>query len=404
MRRLSLFSETFHIYTVSELTAKIGETLGRNFREILVEGEISNLRFYPSGHLYFTLKDEFSSIKAVIFNFSERYGDLFLKDGLSVILKGRIEVYERRGEYQFIVEEIELRGLGLLYRQFELLKRRLFEEGLFDEKRKKPIPFLPQRIGIITSPAGAAIRDMIKIITKKSDNFCILLFPVKVQGEEALFEIIEGIEYFNRTKEVDVIVLARGGGSFEDLQPFNEELLARAIDRSELPVVTGIGHEIDYTIADFVADLRAPTPTAAADLLVKEKKEVVKLIKEEEKRLFEAFKRYLDGKKRRLEESKSKLLERKDFFQRKKFYLDEISSELYYKFKFLFEKKRKRLENLSQRLFDLNPENILKRGYSITVKGDGKIVFRADEVIEGEELKVRLSRGALDVSVLKKAL
>lgn len=391
-----------HVYTVSELTARISDCLHRNFKTVLVEGEISNLKLYPSGHLYFTLKDDFACIKAVVFNFPVKFSSELLKNGLTVTVRARIDVYEKRGEYQLVVEDMEIRGLGVLFQRFEALKRRLFEEGLFDERRKRPIPVLPRRIGIITSPAGAAIKDMLKIIKRKFENMGVLIFPVKVQGSEAAFEIVEGIEYFNATKEVDVIILGRGGGSIEDLQPFNEEIVARAIYKSDIPVVAGIGHEIDYTIADFVADLRAPTPTAAADVVVREKSELERMIEEGRERLKNAFRKRIEREKERLRSYRIELKERKYFLDENRMYLDELSTDLTQNMSSLLEGKRKELETLSQRLSDLNPLGVLKRGYSITMKRDGIVVRDQAEVKKGEELNVVLYKGSIKVSVLPK--
>jgi len=400
--RPSVLPGPYHIYTVSELTAHISDCLQKNFKNVFVEGEISNLRFYPSGHLYFTLKDDLASIRAVVFNFPFRFSMDLIKDGLTVVVRGRLDVYERRGEYQLVVEDLEITGLGILFQKFEMLKRRLLKEGLFDEKRKRPIPLLPRRIGIITSPAGAAIRDMLRIIAEKFDNMGVLIFPVRVQGSEAALEIVEGIEYFNRTKEVDVIILGRGGGSVEDLQPFNEETVARAIYRSDIPIVTGIGHEIDYTIADFVADLRAPTPTKAAEVAVRAKSDLKATIGAQKDKMKEALKRILERERERLSSYRIELIQRRDFLDENRIYLDELGRGLLQGMRGLLESRRKGLDGLSQRLLDLNPLGVLKRGYSITVKKDGRVVADKEEVEEGEELEIILHRGQLGVTVLSK--
>lgn len=388
------------IYTVSELSSEIRRSLQSQFKEVFVQGEISNLRLYHSGHLYFSLKDDFSVIKCVMFNFAERYFGEVLKDGIMVLVRGRVDVYEKRGEYQLIIDEIETRGLGILAIRFELLKRRLKEEGIFDEKWKKRIPLLPASVGIITSPKGAAIRDMLKVVDRKFENMHIQIFPVRVQGIGAHIEIIEGIEYFNRTKSVDVIIVARGGGSIEDLAPFNEESLARAIFASKIPVVSGVGHEIDFTICDLVSDLRAPTPLAAADMVIPDKTKLKETILELEERLRRALKNLVEKMRGRIERLTLLLRERRTFFERQRLFLDELEEEMIEIMKNYVAEKRDRLSSLIQRISDLNPESILKRGYSITLKSTTKEVVKSkDQVGLNEELFVLLYDGKITVLV-----
>ena len=388
------------VYTVSQITSRIRESLHKQFRDVLVEGEISNFKLYPSGHLYFTLKDETSQLRTVMFDFYGRYPENFIKDGTAVICRGRIDVYEKRGEYRLLVDDLEVRGLGLLQIQFQMLKEKLFKEGLFEASRKRPLPLLPLKIGIITSPAGAAIRDMLKIISQKHDNMGVLIYPVRVQGEGAGLEIVEGIAYFNREKEVDVIILGRGGGSLEDLACFNDEALARAIYASEIPIVSAVGHEIDFTIADFVADVRAPTPTAAADMVVKDKGELLAAIAGMEEKLRGSMKRRVEGLRLLLYHSFVELKERKDLFTRHRIYVDEISSTLVRAVTATLEQRRVKLDGLGQRLEDLNPQNILKRGYSITVKKDTREVLKGTDQIErNDSVTVKLFKGELDCIV-----
>lgn len=391
------------IYTVSELTAQIKKSINSQFQDVLVEGEVSNMKLYPSGHLYFTLKDDFAMINAVVFNYYGKYPEDVMKDGIAVICKGRVDVYERRGQYQLLVDEIEVKGLGLLQLKFQMLKEKLFKEGIFDVSRKKTIPLLPERIGIITSPMGAAIRDMLKIIFGKFENMSVTICPVKVQGDEACYEIVEAITHFNKTKDVDVIIIGRGGGSFEDLAPFNEEIVARAIYDSEVPIVSGIGHEIDFTIADFVADVRAPTPTAAADLVVKGKKELLDIIVNMKNALEQNIKGRLEKARFSLYQGAMELKERKDFIVTYRMYLDEILNNLIHGFTLYFRDKKGQIETLTQRIKDLSPDNILKRGYSITVKRDTKeVVVSTGQVVKGEDLLVKLHKGELGVSVQEK--
>jgi exodeoxyribonuclease VII large subunit len=390
------------VLTVSQLTSRVRDCISRSFRDVIVEGEVSNFKVYPSGHLYFTLKDDASSIKAVMFNYQGKCRSDLIKDGTAVICKGRIDVYEKRGEYRLIADQIEVRGLGLLQIKFELLKEKLFKEGLFEAARKRPLPFLPRRVGIVTSPAGAAITDMLKIIYGKFENMAVRIYPVRVQGDQACQEVVAGIEHFNSEGDVDVIILGRGGGSLEDLACFNEEAVARAICASRIPIVSGVGHEIDFTIADFVADVRAPTPTAAADMVVRDKGELADMLAGVRERLVGLMLKRLEGARLVLARDASALKEQRTLLIRHKMYLDELSNNLQNAFSTLFGERRVRLQACSQRLMDLNPDNILKRGYSITTRADTSAVVReAAQVAAGEQVRVRLFRGGLDCKVEK---
>ena len=391
---------SIEIYTVSQLTSGIKHAINSQFRDIFVEGEVSNAKLYPSGHLYFTLKDSNAMLKAVFFGYAKRYPVDIVKDGAAVICRGRVDVYEKRGEYQLITDIVEVKGLGLLQLKFQMLKEKLFKEGLFLPEKKKSIPILPQRIGIVTSPAGAAIRDMLKIIYGKFDNMTVEIYPVKVQGDDACFEIVDGIDYFNKSNEVDIIILGRGGGSLEDLAPFNEEMVARAIYASKIPVITGVGHEIDFTIADFVADVRAPTPTAAADIAVRNKLEFLEMFENTKNALRQSMKKKIEKSKLMLYENVMELKGKKDIFTSYRMYLDELLNNLLHGFSNYFKSQQTRLDNITQRLIDLNPEGILKRGYSITMKrGLGIIVTDASQVSPGEELSITLSSGRLEATV-----
>ena len=273
------------ILTVSELTRRVKDLLEAQFPSAWVEGEISNFTAATSGHLYFTLKDANAQLSAVMFRGSAAKLNFKLKDGLQVIAFGQVSVYEKRGQYQLIVGQMMPKGLGALQLAFEELKQRLAKEGLFDPARKKPIPTLPQRIGLVTSPSGAAIRDFLNIIGRRYPNVHIVINPVRVQGAGAAEEIAAAIDEFNALELADVLIVTRGGGSLEDLWAFNEEIVARAIARSRIPTISAVGHEIDFTIADFVADLRAPTPSAAAELVVKAKEEFASLVQQHQNRL-----------------------------------------------------------------------------------------------------------------------
>ncbi|MGA7914861.1 MAG: exodeoxyribonuclease VII large subunit [Candidatus Acidiferrales bacterium] len=274
-------------WKVSELTARIRELLESALPDVWVEGEVSNCHAAQSGHCYFTLKDAKAQIRCVCFRDQMRTLKFKPEDGLHITVRGSLSVYDARGEYQIYVTNIEPVGLGALQLAFEQLKKKLHSEGLFDQARKKPLPVLPRCIGVVTSPTGAAIRDILRVLKRRFPNAQVSVYPTKVQGTSAAGEIVQALEYFNRAKTVDVLILARGGGSLEDLWAFNEEILARAIFASEIPVITGVGHETDFTIADFVADLRAPTPSAAAEIVVKSRQEFEQHIAEHQRHLIQ---------------------------------------------------------------------------------------------------------------------
>lgn len=261
------------LYTVAELSLAVKDLLETGFPDVWVTGEVSNFRSAASGHYYFTLKDASAQLRAVCFRNQARYLKFKPQDGLSVIARGRLSVYEARGEYQLYVEYLEPAGVGALQLAFEQLKKKLAAEGLFDQARKKPLPVLPCAIGVVTSSGGAAIRDILRVINRRFPNMNVFLYPATVQGSSAAAEIVEGIEFFNRNPVVDVMIVGRGGGSLEDLWPFNEEIVARAIAASGIPVISAVGHETDFTISDFVADHRAPTPSAAAEVAVHRKED-----------------------------------------------------------------------------------------------------------------------------------
>ncbi len=262
------------VWTVRDLVVAVRTHIEREYSDIWVEGEISNFRAHDSGHLYFTLKDQSAQIKAVMFRSQARLLRFRPENGMQVVGRGRVTIYEDRGELQISAEYLEPKGAGALQVAFEQLKAKLEAEGLFDAARKKPIPTLPRRIGIVTSPQAAALRDILNVLRRRHDTAGILIFPAQVQGEAAALEVTSGIRYFNKARNVDVIIVARGGGSAEDLAAFNHEGLARAIAASEIPVISAIGHETDFTIIAFVADLRAPTPSAAAELVIRSRQEV----------------------------------------------------------------------------------------------------------------------------------
>lgn len=289
------------VLTVTELTRHIKSLLEDYIGFVWVVGEVSNLRRPTSGHLYFTLKDAESQIAVVMFKNRNVRLRFRLEDGMAVIAGGLVSVYERRGNYQIIAEELEPRGVGALQLAFEQLKEKLQKEGLFDPEHKKPLPMLPQRIGIVTSPTGAAIRDILNVIQRRFSNVHVLIYPVLVQGEQAAGQIAQGIADVDRLANVDVIIVSRGGGSLEDLWAFNEEIVARAIYECETPVISAVGHEIDFTIADFVSDVRAPTPSAAAELVVQERETLAEGIEALEKQLDGYIRQFMDSLRHRVQ-------------------------------------------------------------------------------------------------------
>ncbi len=440
---------TRQIFTVSELTAKIRDLLGKNFMDILVQGEISNCREAQSGHIYFTLKDDRAQVRCVFFKQQQRGIKFRPEDGLQVTLRGSISVYEQRGEYQIYVENLEPVGRGALQLAFEQLKKRLEAEGLFDAKRKKPLPLLPSRIGIITSPRGAAVRDVVRILTRRFPNVHLTVYPVRVQGEGSAEEIVKALKFFNVKKIVDVLILARGGGSMEDLWSFNEEIVARAIFASEIPVISGVGHETDFTIADFVADLRASTPSAAAELVVQTRAEFDKHIAELREtlaglvryRLLElsrrvhelsarrGFRRPLDllrqqrqrademtsrlalGLRARLEQSRKRFTAAHlrivsfDFrvtISAFRLRLEKRTADLGVRIERLLRAKRDRLEKFFLQLNERSPLKVLERGYAIATDAAGNLLRDAAQVTLGDTVAIQLHRGKLSTEVKRK--
>ncbi len=429
------------IYTVGALTEEIRGLLEEHFDFVWVEGEISNFRSPSSGHYYMVLKDEKAQIRAVMFRPQTRYLKFTPEDGMKVIVQGRIGVYQPRGEYQIILDYLEPLGIGALALAFEQLKEKLAAEGLFDEEIKRPLPFLPQRVAVITSPTGAAIRDFLKIIHRRFANIEIIVVPVKVQGDEATAEMVEALDTVNRELNVDVIVLTRGGGSLEDLWAFNQEELALAIRASRIPVVSAVGHEIDITISDLAADLRAPTPSAAAELIVMEKESLVERFKGMRGRLELYTKTYLSNLNQqlallakglrdprkgiadswmRLDELHGWLLKLIDLTikERQKNVRGESRALLLYSpIKLLgsleqqinfqrralilmilkrLKENRMALSHFGERLKDLNPSSVMERGYSITRKLPEKVILKdVAGLTKGDHVGVTLAKGEL---------
>jgi exodeoxyribonuclease VII large subunit len=383
------------VFTVSQLNNILNDLIESAFQTVYVEGEISNLKPYSSGHVYFILKDEKAQIRGIIFRDTVNKLKFELKDGLKIICYGRIDYYTVRGEINLVVYEIIPKGIGELQLAFEQLKKKLEQEGLFDVKRKKKIPMLPQKIGVVTSPDGAAIRDILTVIRRRFTNVEILLYPVKVQGETAKDEIAEGIKFLNDNfPYLDVLLVGRGGGSIEDLWAFNEEVVARAIAASKIPVISCVGHEIDYTIADYVADLRAPTPSAAAELVVKSKEELKHKIENYAVRLVQNVRQLLNFYQNKVQQ----IATRRIFVSPQVFYEDkieellDIEKKLSIFVKHFLEVNLHKINLYREKLNLLSPNNVLSRGYAI-VWYKNKVVKDVNILKLKDEVKVQLYKG-----------
>ncbi|HLJ24201.1 MAG TPA: exodeoxyribonuclease VII large subunit [Candidatus Acidoferrales bacterium] len=437
------------IWSVAELTARISGVLSTQFSNLWVEGEVSNYRPAQSGHLYFTLKDAKAQIKCVCFRSQAIRLKFRPEDGLKLIVRGSLGVYEPRGEYQIYVEHIEPSGVGGLQLAFEQLKKRLDAEGLFDEARKKPLPMLPARIGVVTSPRGAAVRDIIRILRRRFPNLHLIVYPVRVQGEGAAEEIAAALKYFDRKQSVEVILLARGGGSIEDLWAFNEESVARAISACTIPIVSGVGHETDFTIADFVADVRASTPSAAAEIVVRSRQEFQRHLLELEHKISQRTRYVLLEYRHHLKELATHIGFRRleDLLRRHRQQTDELTSrlaaalenridalrhrytiagtriasfdlrarirslglrlvqrstELGVRMERLLVGKIQRLETLRVQLDERSPLRVLQRGYAICTDADGNVLSAVDQVALGAEVSVQLARGRLGAEVKRR--
>ena len=382
------------IYRVSELTREIKQVLEMSFPRLWVEGEISNFKRHSSGHLYFTLKDEGSQISCAMWRFRAN-GLLFEpRDGMQVLVEGEVQVYEKGGYYQLIVHQIQPAGVGALQLRFEQLKQKLRAEGLFEEVHKKALPEYPERVGVVTSPTGAAIRDIISVIRRRFPSVEILLYPVRVQGEGAAEEIARAIREFNIYGQVDVLIVGRGGGSLEDLWAFNEEEVARAIFESRIPVISAVGHEVDFSIADFVADRRAPTPSAAAEMAVKDRLELLGVLRYYQEKLAGLLLQRLKHTRERIQAIQNSYAFRKpgDLIYQKMLRVDELERLLQQSLGHSLALRRQRLDALRLQLEALNPAAILRRGYSITFK-NGQIVKDVNQLDVLDIVQVQLARG-----------
>ena len=437
------------IWSVSDLTARIRDLLAGDFSGIFVEGEVSNAHAAQSGHLYFTLKDARAQIRCVCFRTQLMRVKFRPEDGLHVTVRGSVSVYEQRGEYQIYVENVEPVGLGALQLAFEQLKKRLDAEGLFSAESKKPLPMLPERVGLITSPHGAAVRDVVRILRRRFPNLHLIVYPVRVQGEGAAGEIVTAIKYFNRKQTIDVLILARGGGSLEDLWAFNEENVVRAIAACTIPIITGIGHETDFTIADFAADVRASTPSAAAELVVQSRQEFDRHLAELRHKLGQHMRYKLLEARHRLRDLAIDrgLRQLEDLFRRSRQHTDELTAQLadglrgrldrarrryttasthllqvdlrarFRTFALKLEQassglslrieralvlRRQRLDRLRLQLEERSPLRVLERGYAICYDAAGNVVRAADDVPIGDRIRVQLARGRLGAEVKDK--
>jgi len=434
------------VWSVSELSRRLAATLDERFPTVWVEGEISNFKVYGSGHAYFTLKDEGAQLRAVLFRNRVRRIRFEPADGLHVLAFGAVEIYAQRGEYQLVVELLEPRGLGALQLAFEQLKERLGREGLFDAARKRALPRFPRKIGVVTSPSGAALHDMLRVIGRRFGEIHVVVAPAKVQGDGAAQEIAQGVRELNALGGVDVIIVGRGGGSLEDLWAFNDEMLARTIAASKIPVISAVGHEVDYTIADFVADVRAATPSQAAELVVREKQAVAESVGELRRRLVRAMSRRLETQRdrleavrerrvltdprrplreltRRLDEATARLLRAAKSSLRHAAHrvelatrdlrgrnpvartrqdrrrLDDLAGRLDRALARGLDRRRHRLVGVAGRLDSLSPLAVLGRGYSLTLTASGAIVRSAGQVAVGDEVGVMLHEGRLAARV-----
>jgi exodeoxyribonuclease VII large subunit len=435
------------IFTVSELNSAIAAVLGGEFSDIWVSGEISGARLATSGHYYFTLKERDSQVRCVAFRSAHRYWKFKPQDGLAVLARGRLDVYEARGEYQLLVESLEPQGYGALQLAFEQLKKKLAAEGLFAAARKRPLPRFPRRIGIVTSPRGAVIADLIHVLSRRFPGIHVRLFPALVQGEGSVEEVRRGIEFFSRNSWADVLIVARGGGSLEDLWTFNEEAVARAIAASRVPVVSAVGHETDVTIADFVADLRAPTPSAAAELVVPIRADLLERVAIARAKAAQALRyrlallerrlrqqgidrawnilhRRIGRSLQRIDEQEYRMRERlraliaarererralevrlRRFDMRPRLSADRRRMEAAHanaltRITAHLARRRRAWEQLALKLSQLSPLRILERGYAI-VSADGHILKDASAALPGRQIHVRLAKGELDATVAR---
>lgn len=381
------------IATVSQINSYLKRLLDSNeiLNDIWIKGEISNFKLHYSGHMYITLKDEGGVLKAVMFKNSALRLKFNPADGMKVLARGRISVYEAGGSYQLYIEEMIPDGVGTLYLAYEQLKRKLEVEGLFSDEYKKPIPRFPEKIGVVTAATGAAVRDIINVITRRFPYTQIILYPTLVQGPGAASEISRAIKYFNESFKVDTLIVGRGGGSIEDLWAFNEETVARAIFESQIPVISAVGHETDFTIADFVSDLRAPTPSAAAEMAVPSVAEIYSGLSSYFARILQAENNFI--KRKRLELNNLKIKTPKDYLNERSMLLDSYVKSIEKNFSLKLLESKKSFGEICAKLEALSPLSVMARGYAIAEDSDGNIIKSAKDLKKNTEFDLRLCDG-----------
>lgn len=424
MNRTFANQSRVQVFTVTELTRQIRALIEGHFSGVCVEGELSNVRQPPSGHCYFTIKDEAAQLRSVIWRSDMRALPFVPRDGIRVRAFGSLSVYERDGSYQIIVKRMEEAGKGSLQAAFEALKRKLAEEGLFDVDRKRKLPLLPRHIGVVTSPTGAAIRDILNVLGRRFPNLHVVIAPARVQGDGAAAEIAEAIDLLNRQGGIDVMIVGRGGGSLEDLWSFNEEIVARAIARSDIPIISAVGHETDFTICDFVADVRAPTPSAAAEIVVGRKDEFLGALRQHSQAMTRLLKlNFLETRGRfrsaassyvfrepgnaakvyrqkveRLQTQSRHALERS--FRDGQQQTDDCSGRMTNAVKTMFAARVQQVRSLERQLTAYNPLAVLQRGYSITLNAQGRAIRSPDEVKVGDRIMTKVGKGDFKSEVI----
>lgn len=391
------------IYTVSRLNNEVRLMLEESFRFVWVEGEISNFAAPHSGHWYFSLKDPCAQVRCAMFKGNQRKLGFIPKDGMHVLIGARVSLYPNRGEYQLIAEIMEERGEGKLRRAYELLRKKLEDAGLFDPAHKKPLPVFPKQIGVITSATGAAIRDILTVLKRRFSFLPVIIYPTLVQGDTAAPAIVKAIEIANRRNECDVLILARGGGSLEDLWPFNEEIVAHAIFASQIPIISGVGHEVDFTISDYVADLRAPTPSAAAEIAVPDGEELLKKLTRYQQQLPRLLQNKLKSLKQHLHWMEKHLLQQhpKRRLLEKMQSLDLSELRLITLMTNLLQARQTTLGQAAAKLDALSPLATLRRGYAIASTENGEIIRTGKEVKPGDAMSVRVKKAIIHCNVQK---
>ena len=391
---------TLPILTVSQLNREVRDILESAFPYIWIEGEISNFACPSSGHWYFSLKDAVASVRCAMFASRNRALKFQPESGMHVIAKAKVSLYEGRGEYQLIIESLEIAGFGALQKAFEQLKLKLANEGLFDITYKKPIPTLAKQIGVITSPTGAAIRDILSVLKRRFSSLPIIIYPTAVQGVEAGKQIVQALQIANERNECDVLIVARGGGSIEDLWPFNEEIVARAIFASKIPIISGVGHEIDITIADFVADHRAATPSAAAELVSPDRAEWLATLVKFGSRLNYLMQKYIEQKALQLDWLAQRLRDPQQQLIDQMQKLQQFEQRIIQAMRYALQEKQNKVIHLSQSLNAISPLSTLNRGYAIITRDlTGEIIRKSSQIDLNEKITARLAEGILHCKV-----